>query len=146
MAIHFHFADIQFALTEKRRLKTFLNLLVSTEGSSIQSLDYIFCSDVYLLDINQRHLKHDTLTDIITFPYSDPQQPLIAEIYISYPRVLENAALFHETPLRELHRVIFHGALHLVGYKDKTPVQKVIMRAKEAFYLEMYFFPVPRET
>jgi rRNA maturation RNase YbeY len=146
MAIHFHTADIQVSLKEKRRLKNFLKLLISSEGYALQSLDYIFCSDNYLLDINQRHLNHDTLTDIITFPFSKPNDPIVAEIYISYPRVIENADRFNEAINRELHRVIFHGILHLVGYKDKTASQKAIMRVKEAFYLNLYFSAVPRET
>jgi len=102
------------------------------------SLDLIFCSDAYLLQINQDFLGHSDLTDIITFDLSDQHQSA-AEIYISVDRVRDNAKTFGVSVENELHRVIFHGVLHLCGYKDKKPGDIKVIRAKEDEYLQKYF-------
>jgi rRNA maturation RNase YbeY len=104
----------------------------------MEEIHYIFCSDDYLLEINQQHLQHDFYTDIITFGLSDPGQPINAEVYISIDRVRENARKFHTPVNQELHRVIFHGALHLCGYKDKRRKDQVLMREMEDKYLHLY--------
>ena len=119
------------------RLKTDLFNLFQQEGVYIARIDYIFCSDEYLLQLNQRHLQHDTLTDIITFDLSE-QGGVVGEIYISVERVKENATIHKTSFENELQRVVYHGALHLCGYKDKTPSQKAAMRAKEDKYLKMF--------
>ena len=109
-------------LKNRRSLKLFIIQLFEKEGKSIKSLDIIFCSDEYLLDINNKHLQHDYYTDIITFDLSDPTSTLITgEVYISIDRVKDNALSLHTKFSTELLRVIFHGVLHLCGYKDKTP-------------------------
>lgn len=105
----------------------------------MEEVNYIFCSDDYLLDINRTHLKHDTYTDIITFEYNEPGDPVISDIYISIDRVRENASLFHSSFQRELNRVIIHGALHLCGHKDKTDQAAQKMRKLEDDYLDKIF-------
>jgi len=118
--------------------------LARLEKQKVKQINYIFCSDEYLLQLNQSYLQHDTLTDIITFPFNPPGEPLVSDIYISVERVRENAGLYKSSFNRELHRVIFHGLLHLSGYKDKTKEQALLMRNKEEIYLNKYF--VPRGT
>lgn len=143
--LHFHTHEITFRSPVNRtHLGKFINHLFETEKRGLKQLDYIFCDDVYLLTMNQRFLKHDTLTDIITFDLSAPEDHFISgEIYISIERVRENA-LFHKTCFKnEFLRVIFHGALHLCGYKDKSKKDIHIMRAKEEDYLHKF---VSQET
>jgi rRNA maturation RNase YbeY len=101
-------------------------------------MNYIFCSDKYLLSINQQFLNHDTYTDIITFGLHDKGTPVVAEVYISTERVKENAATHGVTYTNEMLRVLFHGALHLCGYKDKRKSDVLTMRAKEDAYLKRY--------
>lgn len=136
--IFFNFLE-EVTLRERARLKEFLPSLFKREKKQLMEIRYIFCSDDYLLDINKQYLKHDYYTDIITFDLSEPGQPINAEIYISVDRVRDNARNFHTSLKRELHRVIFHGALHLCGYKDKSQEEERIMRQKEDKYLEIYF-------
>ena len=104
----------------------------------VDSLVYIFCDDEYLLNINRRFLKHDYYTDIITFDLSEEGSSIIGEIYISIDRVNENAAIHGSTTEQEINRVIFHGVLHLCGYKDKTAKQKLTIRKKEDKYLREF--------
>ena len=105
----------------------------------MDEIHYIFCSDDYLLEINRQYLQHDYYTDIITFGLSNPGQPINAEIYISVDRVKDNALEFKTSLKRELHRVIFHGALHLCGYKDKKKADAALMKKMEENYLNRYF-------
>src|SRR5688572_27775508 len=142
--IKFHYVDVSFPFAERERLKAFLLGLFKKEGKKVEHINYIFCDDRHLLSLNEQYLNHNTLTDIITFELSDPGQPLVADVYISAERVRENAALFATPFYRELHRVIFHGALHLCGYKDKNKQQAQEMRSMEELYLKTYF--VPRGT
>lgn len=102
-------------------------------------LSYIFCSDSYLLVINQQYLEHDDYTDIITFDLSSSPKEIVGEVYISIDRVKENAHELSVSFNTELHRVIFHGALHLCGYKDKSIKDASVMRFKEDKYLKLYF-------
>jgi probable rRNA maturation factor len=136
----FHFLLRKDSLKDRNRLKIFLANLFRKEKTAIESITYIFCSDKYLLHINQRFLQHDYYTDIITFNLSsENEKKVTGEIYISLDRVKENAILLSLPFYKELHRVIFHGALHLCGYKDKTKQQQAQMRGKEDFYLKSYF-------
>ncbi|HRE51852.1 MAG TPA: rRNA maturation RNase YbeY [Flavitalea sp.] len=135
--IKFHLL-FPFPLKERLRLKRFIKELAIREGRSPDRLDYIFCSDDYLHDINMRFLQHDDLTDIITFDLSEHKNSIKGEIYISIERVRENALVFKTGFVRELHRVMFHGILHLLGYGDKTPGEKKRMRSKEDECLELY--------
>lgn len=109
-------------------------------GRPIHSLNIIFCSDEYLLGINQQYLKHDYFTDIITFDLStDKKRSIMAELYISYDRVKENAKQLGSTTTKELHRVVFHGLLHLLGYKDKLKKDQIAMRQMEDKLISLYF-------
>jgi rRNA maturation RNase YbeY len=143
-SIQFHYLTDPFPFTHREQLKKFIKQLFKREGFSIGTINYIFCTDEYLLEINQQFLKHNTYTDIVTFPLSEKGEPISSDIFISAERVKENANTFKTSFKRELHRVIFHGALHLCGYKDKTKEQAQQMRDMEEFYLNKYF--VPRGT
>src|SRR5688572_16537379 len=136
--IKFHYLDTSFNFPNRLGLKSFLNKLFRKEGIRPEAVHYIFCNDAYLLNLNRQHLNHNTYTDIITFPLSTKGEPLIAEIYISIERVKENALKFNVPFLHELHRVIFHGALHLSGYMDKKKAEIELMRKKEDQYLKSY--------
>ena len=127
--------DITFELKEKLKHKAWLKEAAKAEGFRIGELNYIFCSDVYLLDINQKYLGHDTLTDIVTFDNSEDPKMIEGDIFISIERVRENALKF-DTAESELKRVMVHGLLHLAGYKDKDRAQKELMRNKENEYLK----------
>lgn len=142
--VKFHFLVSNFSLQNRSQLKLFITELFKKEGLTVAHINYIFCSDKYLLQLNKNYLKHNTYTDIITFPFSSEREAVLSDIYISVDRVKENAADFYQSFKEELHRVILHGALHLCGYKDKTLGDKKIMREKEAYYLRQYF--VSRET
>ncbi|MGG9963982.1 rRNA maturation RNase YbeY [Ferruginibacter sp. SUN106] len=139
MAIQFFFLQQNIALAERTTLKAFINGIFKKEKRKLQSLTYIFCSDEYLLEINKSHLKHNYYTDIITFDLSGTPEAITGEIYISTDRVRDNAAIQGVTIKEELHRVIFHGALHLCGYKDKTPSDAKQMRVAEDRCLSAYF-------
>lgn len=141
--IHFNFLE-SITIPERRRLKQFLAALFKKEGCKLAELNYIFCSDRYLLAINRQYLGHDFYTDIITFDLSEKGQAINAEVYISVDRVQENARKYDTSLKKELHRVLFHGALHLCGYKDKTASERQEMREMEEKYLTLWL--VPRET
>ena len=142
--VFFHYHVHNFSLKDRNSLKRFIFLLIKKEKKALQSINYIFCSDDYLLGLNKQYLNHNTLTDIITFELNAPGEPILSDIFISIDRVKENAKTFNISFKQEIHRVIFHGALHLCGYKDKNKEQKQLMREKENHYLSQYF--VPRNT
>ena len=143
--VNFFFDGILFTLPNRRKLKEFIEFIFERENATLESVNYIFCSDRKLLKINQEYLKHNYLTDIITFDLSE-RKSIIAEIYISTERVRENAIDHQVSFKEELHRVIFHGALHLCGYKDKTRPASREMRAGENYYLRKYLGSVSRDT
>lgn len=140
MPARFHEKDVKAGLKDKRKLSLFLDSIVKRYAGETKraTLNYIFCSDEFLLEINQQYLNHDTLTDIITFDLSDTPGKITGEIYISVDRVKENAIKFNVAYTDEMHRVIFHGALHLCGFKDKKPADQKIMRQMENKCLEEY--------
>lgn len=142
--IRFHYLYNDFSFTGRTRIKTFLLQQLKKEGKKVEAINYIFCDDTYLYQMNTQYLDHDTLTDIITFELSPMGQPLLSDIYISIERVKENAKTYHTSFRDELLRVIFHGALHLAGYKDKKEAEAEQMRVKENEYLEK--FKVSRDT
>lgn len=129
--------DITFELKEKLKHKAWLKDAAKAEGFKIGELNYIFCSDAYLLDINQKYLGHDTLTDIVTFDNSEEPEMIEGDVFISIDRVRENALKF-DTAESELKRVMVHGLLHLAGYKDKDKAQKELMTIKENEHLKTY--------
>lgn len=140
MPSHFHNQDIDPKLKDKRKLSAYLDALVQQhlEGIKKVSLNYIFCTDEHLLGINRQFLDHDTFTDIITFDLSEKEQEVIGEIYVSVDRIRDNATQFKTSFEQELHRVIFHGALHLCGFTDKKPADKKEMTIQEDRCLEEY--------
>jgi probable rRNA maturation factor len=135
--IQFNFLE-PISLADRNRLKRFITHLFKQQRKSLRELQYIFCSDPYLLEINRQFLGHDYYTDIISFDLSEKGQPINAEIYISVDRVRDNAQNFDSSLRKELHRVIFHGALHLCGFKDKTKKEQIKMRKTEEKYLAQY--------
>lgn len=135
--VYFNYADKQLAFKNKRLLKKQVEQIFELESKELKRIDYVFCSDKYLLIINQRFLHHDFLTDIITFDLSE-STATIGEVYISIDRVQENAIINHVSFASEITRVIIHGALHLCGYKDKKKSEKVAMHNKEDYYLHLF--------
>jgi probable rRNA maturation factor len=138
MAVSFRSADRQLQLPGKTGIKSFVQDIFKKEKYSLESITYVFCSDEFLLQMNRDFLKHDYYTDIITFGLSEKGQPVEAEVYISLDRVKENAATLKTTFREETLRVIFHGALHLCGYKDKKKSEIALMRSKEDHYLRLF--------
>jgi rRNA maturation RNase YbeY len=137
-SVYFHNADKVFQFPHKTVLKNFIADLFKREFQVLYELNYIFCSDEYLLQINKDYLQHDYYTDIITFDLSEEKKKIIGEIYISLDRIRDNAQSLGTSIKEESLRVIFHGALHLCGYKDKRPADKKIMRRKEDEYIAIY--------
>jgi len=133
--INFHTEDSNPVLIDDQQTSSWLNSVVITEGKEIEQVNYIFCSDAYLLKINKDYLAHDYYTDIITFPYS--YQPIKSDIYISIDRVAENADTETVSFRHELHRVLVHGLLHMCGYDDQDSDATAIMRQKEDQYLAL---------
>ncbi|WP_179412566.1 rRNA maturation RNase YbeY [Mucilaginibacter sp. E4BP6] len=138
--ISFFEEDINFKLKDKAKVRQWITDTIIAEGYKLKELNYIFCSDAYLLEINRQYLDHDTYTDIVTFDNSEEEGKIVSDIFISIERIRENAAKFNVTEINELHRVIIHGALHLLGYKDKSPADKQKMTQKEDFYLSKRVF------
>ena len=136
-AIRFFEEDIIFKLKNKSAIRQWITKTIQAEGYKLKELTYIFCSDDYLLQINRQYLNHDTYTDIVTFDNSPIAGVITGDIFISIPRIRENALKFNVAETDELHRVIIHGALHLLGYKDKTKAAKEKMTQKEDFYLNL---------
>lgn len=136
MAIHLFEEDVTLKIKNKLGIKKWLKETIENEGYKLTELNYIFCSDEYLHQMNVSYLNHDTLTDIITFDNSEVEGKIIGDIFISTDRVAENAKKFEVEFIDELNRVMVHGALHLVGYKDKKKEEQENMRAKENYYLK----------
>lgn len=129
--ITFYTEGVDFKVPEPIRTRRWIRQVVEQAGHSFASLTYIFVSDEYLLNLNREVLKHDFYTDIITFPYHETGQPLEAEMYISVDRVADNAQELGAAFTDELHRVMIHGVLHLMGHDDETDEQEAEMRAAE---------------
>lgn len=136
LSISFHSEDVDFQLENEQQIIDWIKNTIQQEAKSATEISYIFCSDEYLYQMNLEYLNHDTYTDIITFDYTE-KSVVSGDIFISIDRVKENAIKFKTTFKNELSRVIIHGVLHLLGYKDKTPEQKQVMRSKEDFYLTL---------
>ena len=135
--IYYH-SECNFQLKDDESITKWLKDAISTENKELGEINYIFCDDQYLLEKNQEYLQHDTFTDIITFDYTEENR-LSADIFISIERVKENAITFAVPFKTELRRVIIHGVLHLMGYKDKSEQDADTMRSKENFYLSKKF-------
>lgn len=137
MPIKFFTEETKFQLKERIRIKNWINETIIGENSNPGIINFIFTSDKYLLEINKQYLSHDYFTDIITFNYCE-KHIINGDIYISVDTVKNNSRLFNVTFIEELHRVMIHGILHLLGYEDKKDEEKVKMREKENQYLERF--------
>jgi probable rRNA maturation factor len=138
MPINFFEEEVSFSLKEKRKRKAWLKQLAEAENHKISDLNYIFCSDEYLYNINVEYLDHDTYTDIITFDNSEDEKTIEGDIYVSIERVKENSDTHKTGEEKELSRVISHGLFHLLGYKDKTKEEASLMRSKEEFAINLF--------
>jgi rRNA maturation RNase YbeY len=125
-----------FRIKGKTELRRWILSIVTAHDFHVKQLDFIFCSDAYLLEINKTHLGHDYYTDIVTFDLSEKESHIISEVYISIDRAFENGLKYKRDD--ELPRIIIHGVLHLLGYKDKTKKDKLMMRLKEEECLNMF--------
>ena len=146
--VSFNYLDRTLNLKNKTLVKDFIKTIFKEEKKGLNSIDYIFCSDDMLLELNRDQLNHDYYTDILTFELSSTKDT-IAEIYISVDRVKDNASTLKQPFEKEILRVIFHGALHLCNYKDKTKKEEALMRKMEDYYTDKYYKsikPVPRGT
>ena len=131
MSLQFFYEDTSFELENTPVIEVWIKQIINNYGFDLVDLNYIFCSDNYLLEINREHLNHDYYTDIITFDHSEENKKVESDIFISVDRVKENADSLSISFHQELYRVMAHGLLHLFGYSDKTSEEKIIMREKE---------------
>jgi len=136
-AIYFFVEEVNFILRDKNRIREWILNIILSNSYTLGQINYIFCSDNFLLQTNVKYLKHDTFTDIITFDTSENSNEISGDIFISIERVKENAKSYRVSFTNELHRVMIHGILHLLGYNDNTNDEKVIMREKEDYYLSL---------
>lgn len=138
MPIKFFFAGVKIVLSERKRLKIFIEGMLKRENRKLISLSIVFCTDKYLLEINRQYLGHDYYTDIVTFNLAEDNEFIEGEVYISIDRIRENALINLVTTKHELHRVLLHGILHLCGYKDKLKSEKDTMTRMENHMLQKY--------
>lgn len=135
--ISFQKLDIDLKLKNKNKIRLWIVDAIKNEGKKIGNITYIFCSDEYLLEMNQQYLQHNDFTDVITFDYTENDK-VSGDIFISVDRILDNSTQFKTSIDDELHRVMIHGVMHLCGYKDKKPGERANMTRKENQYLGMY--------
>ena len=140
--IDFEFIDVEIPGFDSEFFVFSMNELIKSENYEMGEITVVFCKDEYLLDMNRTYLNHDYYTDIITFDYSK-DKIISGDLFISIDRVIENSSAFYVSFNHELSRVIYHGVLHLCGYKDKSDEDIIIMRDKENYYLKKF---VSRET
>lgn len=136
-SINFHNEDIEFKLPNKLKIRKWLINIIELENANLNSINYIFTSDLYLLELNQKYLNHNTLTDIITFPYNEENEPILSDIFISIERASENAKKYNSKKIDEVHRLLVHGLLHLLSYNDHSEIEKQQMRKTEDKYLSL---------
>ena len=137
-SIQFFSEGIPYTLKNKTGIRKWLNVVIREEKKNPWYINFIFCSDEYLLELNKSYLKRETLTDILTFPSQDNNDTISGDIFISIDRVKENAAIFQQDLEKELQRVMVHGVLHLIGYSDHGKKKKEIMTEREDHYLEKH--------
>lgn len=135
--ISFFYEDIDFKLRQINKCKQWIKSIIENENFKLNYINYVFCSDTYLHNINIEYLNHDTLTDIITFDYTE-EKALEGEIFISIDRIEENAKDLGVEFEEELKRVMAHGILHMMGYRDKSEEEKITMRRKEDSCISLY--------
>jgi len=135
--IQFFFEEVDFRLTAEKTVHDWILAVVREEGLEAGVINIIFCNDEYLLDLNQRFLERDTLTDVIAFDYGEDNNEVSGDVFISIERINDNAAALEQLPEHEVKRVIIHGVLHLCGYADKSPDEKASMTLREDKYLSL---------
>lgn len=138
--INFFYEGVRFVLKNKSLISKWLLSAILKENHKLNHLNFIFCNTAYIYTLNVNYLAHRTDTDVITFNNSSEEKHLEGDIFISYPQVKENAGVYKTSIQDELHRVMIHGVLHLLGYNDKRKEQKNIMKKKEDFYLSLRGF------
>ncbi len=138
MPIYWHTEDINFSLNQKQHRREWLYAIIRHHGSARAEMSYVFCTDEYLLSINKLYLNHNYYTDIITFDNGTSSTAVVADIFISIDRVLENKRVLNVSFEEELNRVLAHGLLHLLGFNDHTLEEKAEMRKKEAWAIKLY--------
>jgi len=135
--IHFFNEDLNYRIRNIRKIRTWIIAAIKHEGGELENINFILTSDAFLHQINVEYLAHDTYTDIITFEYNEPGNPILSDIYISVDRCRENAKSYKVSLKEEIHRILIHGVLHLLGYKDKSKTEKQLMTSKEDYYLSL---------
>ncbi len=135
--IHFFTEDLNYRLRQIKRIKKWIVNTIEKEDGQLDTINFIFTTDKYLHKINVDYLNHDTYTDIITFEYNSDDDPILSDIYISLERCKENAKNLNIKLFDEIHRILIHGVLHLLGYKDKKKKDKELMTSKEDYYLSL---------
>ena len=135
--VYFFSEEVKYTVKNKILIRNWINDTIIAEGYQLEELNFILCSDEYLLAMNQQYLKHDTYTDVITFDNSERLKTILGDIFISIERIQENARQFETTTQQELCRVMIHGTLHLLGYPDKGKAAKTLMTQKEDQYLAL---------
>lgn len=136
--VNFFIEDIKFTLKNKSNIRKRVTFVISKERPMSGVINFIFCNDAYLVEINKRYLKKDYFTDVISFESADNKGKLQSDVFISVERVKENARIYKCSMPQELERVIIHGTLHICGFEDNTSKRKQIMTKKEDFYLEKF--------
>jgi probable rRNA maturation factor len=135
--IFFEFSGVSIPDFDEDQIRNWIRTVLQNEGAEPGYLQFIFCNDKNLLELNESFLKHHTLTDIITFNYNEELGGISGDIFISYERIIDNAVKYKVAPGTELRRVIVHGVLHLLGYDDKDEPSRRLMRSKENYYLSL---------
>jgi rRNA maturation RNase YbeY len=136
--INFFSENISFVLKNKKMIRKWIFFAIDKEKKYSGIINYIFCNDARLLSLNKTYLNRDTLTDILTFDYSEDNK-ISGDIFISIDRVKKNAKTFNVLFFNELQRIMIHGILHLIGYNDKTDKEKIVMTQKEDYYLSLFY-------
>ncbi len=136
MSVQYFSEDVPFPKLTKRITTRWIKRVIGSEGKLVGDICFIFCSDEYLLEVNKKYLNHDYYTDVITFDYSE-EKLVSGDVFVSVDRIEENAIEFGHRPEDELLRILVHGVLHLLGYKDKIKEDKVLMTEKEDYYLKV---------
>ena len=137
--IRFFPSGVKFSFRDRKKFKHFIDLIILREGKKIEIVNFVFCTDLQLRNLNKKFLNHDYFTDILTFDLSENKKLIIADIYVSVNRINDNSKKFHISFTKELHRIMIHGLLHLCGYKDKKKIEKSQIRLTEDKYLSLYF-------
>ncbi|HSG67985.1 MAG TPA: rRNA maturation RNase YbeY [Bacteroidales bacterium] len=138
--IQFFTEEVFYDLQNEQAIREWIIRVIREEGFEPGFVNFILCNDAYLLELNQRFLERNTLTDVIAFDYSEEEGEVAGDVFISIERTGENADIFGVTPVQELHRVIIHGTLHLCGHDDDTPEAKSLMTEREDKYLSLLPF------